>query len=286
MTLLFFAKQYANPMLVYMMRNFTKYIILIFAFTNLLACRFTFGQNPPAVKFKFDHLVLFVNDDALKDSMDNFFTPAKKLTSEHKTQGTIGYYYLFLNTYIELLFLNDSAMAISNEEKFGSEYISRWSSGGTYCPVGFGLSMIPWDTSLVKGKFTAYQSSDTPLNEYYLMSIHNKDLNQPLIYVSMPHRNYKPFQSLEEIDRRADESKREDLKTYLTHKSKVKNLTRIVLTGSCKAAKEENIRIVDDLTGIQHQYADTASLMLEFDKGKERRRVYMLNDRMKLIINY
>lgn len=61
-------------------------------------------------KLQYDHILFFVNDYALKDSLDAFFTPAEKLTTEHKSQGTIGYYYLFYNTYIELLFLADKQL--------------------------------------------------------------------------------------------------------------------------------------------------------------------------------
>ena len=155
----------------------------------------SYGQSASKTDLEFDHLVIFVNNDALKDSLDKLFTPAEKLTTEHNSQGTIGHYYLFYNTFIELLFLEDSTKALQNTENFGSNYIQRWARGDSTCPIGFGMKMSPWDTSLVGKNFHNYQSNDSPDEEYYLMSNYNTNLKQPLIYVSMPHRAYKLLSS-------------------------------------------------------------------------------------------
>lgn len=92
----------------------------------LLVGHIGYGQDTLGQNLSYDHIVLFANDYALKDSLDRIFTPAEKLTTEHKTQGTIGYYYLFYNTYIELLFLHDTTRAKLNQDDFGSDYLSRW----------------------------------------------------------------------------------------------------------------------------------------------------------------
>ena len=256
----------------------------LLAFTFLLV-HSGYGQDSLKTDLEFDHIVLFVDNVALKDSLDKLFTPAEKLTTEHKSQGTIGYYYLFYNTFIELLFLEDSAKALSNSDNFGSNYVSRWSNGEGNCPIGFGMIRSPWDTSKVNAAFHKYQSNDSPDDEYYLMSIYNRDLSQPLIYVSMPDRAYKTLKSLDEIDQRPEEI-RNDLENYVTHRSRVKNLSQINYSYSNENKTRGNTKILKDNSKIEIERAASTSLTLVFDNRRKNRKEFNLNDQTNLIIHY
>lgn len=267
------------------MINSIKYHIVSLILFILLKIPASYSQDASKTNLKFDHIVLFVNNDALKDSLDKFFTPAEKLTTEHRSQGTIGYYYLFYNTFIELLFLADSTKALQNTDYFGSDYVSRWARDEGNCPIGFGMLMSPWDTSLVNTDFHKYQSNDSPDDEYYLMSNYNNDLSQPLIYVSMPHRAYKSLKSLEEIDQRPEEI-RNDLEKYLTHSSRVKNLSQITYSFSNENRNRRNTKILKANSKIKIERADSTYLTLVFDNRRKNRKEFKLNEQTKLIINY
>lgn len=265
--------------------NSINYYIASLVLFILLAIHASCGQNYSKTNLEFDHIVFFVNNDALKDSLDKFFTPAEKLTTEHESQGTIGYYYLFYNTYLELLFLEDSTNALHNTDNFGSDYLPRWAKDDGSCPIGFGMIMSPWDTSLANKNFHKYQSSDSPDDEYYLMSNYNNDIAQPLIYVSMPYRAYKSLKSLEEIDQRPEEI-RNDLKKYLSHSSHVKNISQIIYSYPNENKNRRNMKLLEENSKIQVERADTTSLILVFDNKRKKREEFKLNEQTKLIINY
>jgi hypothetical protein len=245
----------------------------------------TYGQHTMNPKLEFDHILLFVHNHSLKDSLDEIFTPAEKLTTQHKNQGTIGYYYLFYNTYVELLFLQDSIHAQRNVENFGSDYVSRWSQNQRYCPIGFGMLMSPWDTNTQNIHFHKYPNRDSPGNEYYLMSEYNHDLSKPFIYISQPHRAYKSLETLHEIDHRPEEI-REDLRSYLTHKNQVRRISRIIYSYSTESHSEGNLKFLKENPMIVVSKSGSDSLTLEFDNGQNGQKAFMLNDHTTLIIKY
>lgn len=244
-----------------------------------------YGQDTMNPKLVFDHILLFVDNPSLKDSLNEIFTPAEKLTTQHKNQGTIGYYYLFYNTYVELLFLQDSIHAQSNIESFGSDYVSRWSKKERYCPIGFGMLMSPWDTNSQNIHFHKYPNRDSPGNEYYLMSEYNHDLSKPFIYISQPHRAYKSLETLHEIDHRPEEI-REDLRRYLTHKSGARRISSIHYSYFTESHREGNLKFIKENPMIVVSKSDSDSLTLVFDNGKNGQKAFMLNGHTTLIIKY
>lgn len=267
------------------MKKSIKYHLVGLLTLILVKAHFGFGQVDQDHKLEYDHILLFVSDHALKDSLDRIFTPAEKLTTVHKSQGTIGYYYLFYNTYIELLFLQDTTIAKANKENFGSDYLSRWIQDDSHCPIGFGMRMTLWDTSTVTTNFHKYQSSDSPDGEYYLMSKNNNDLSKPFVYVSQPHRAYESLESLKEIDERPEEI-RNDLKNYLTHRNNLKRISQIIYSHTDESKVEGNMKILQDNTIIDTEKSNSTSLTLVFDNGRNGKKELMLNDQIQLIIKY
>lgn len=267
------------------MRKTIKYHLVKLLSLILLSANFGCEQNTPEHKLEYDHILLFASDYALKDSLDNFFTPAEKLTTQHISQGTIGYYYLFYNTYIELLFLQDTVKAKLNKDNFGSDYLSRWKQDENICPVGFGMLMSPWDSNAIHVNYHKYVSSDASDGEYYLMSNFNTNLSEPFIYVSQPNRAYKSLESLEDIDERPEEI-RDDLKQYLTHKKDLKKISQIIYAYTGESKIEGNREILQESTKIDVVRSNSISLTLVFDSRKNKQKMFMLNDQVKLIIKY
>ena len=256
----------------------------LFLLVYTLSFKSSFGQTTTDAKLNFDHLLFFVSDPSIKDSLDQLFAPAEKLTTEHYHQGTIGYYYLFYNTYIELLFLEDSGRVKENSKRFGSDYLRRWSEESRCNPISFGMIMDPWDTSAIEMSYHIYQSKDAPEEEYYIMSAANRDLSQPFIYVSQPHRAHKPISSMEDIQNRPEEI-REDLRNYLTHPTQVQRLSRIIYTTPEKE-HEGNLKIIEENEAIRVEESDMTSITLLFDDGKGNSKSLMINQEVKLIIRY
>jgi hypothetical protein len=267
-----------------MVMSTLKHLLSLWA-TALLFPYYGYSQNKVAPKLEYDHILLFVDNHNLKDSLNKMFTPAAKLTTRHTQQGTTGYYYLFYNTYIELLYLTDSTKAHLNQKNFGSDYVQRWNADKSYCPIGFGMVMMPWDTVLADTGFYRYISDDSPDGDYYLMSHYNGDAGQPLIYISQPHRTYQSIQTLEDVNQRPEEI-REDLKHYLTHSSGAKTLSQIVFTSPQGNGAKGNLTMLEADQIINVESSDTPMLTLIFDGGKNNKKEFALNDRTKLIIKY
>lgn len=251
----------------------------------LLSVQTGYAQEQLNHRLEYDHILLFVNDYAIKDSLDQIFTPAEKLTTAHTSQGTVGYYYLFYNTYIELLFLQDTNNAKANEDNFGSDYLSRWKQDGNHCALGFGMLMTPWDSSAVNGNYHKYVSSDALHGEYYLMSHYNNELSEPFIYVSHPSRAYEQLASLDDIDKKPEEI-REDLRNYLTHPNGLRRISHILYSYAGDIPAEGNTKLLEASAFVDVVRSNATSLTLVFDRGTTGQKVLMLNDHIQLIIRY
>ncbi|MEM9052370.1 MAG: hypothetical protein AAGC47_09995 [Bacteroidota bacterium] len=259
-----------------------KRILLVFSFTSAVAAN---AQNVDQPKIEFDHIVLFVSDDALRDSLNQIFTPAENLTTVHENQGTTGYYYLFYNTFIELLYLTDSAKARINQNRFGSDYVARWSGKEDVSPIAFGMNMLPWDTAHAKANYHRYQSLDAAPEEYYLMSRYNGEQDSPLIYISMPNRAYQSLNSLEDIKSRPAEI-REDMRKYLTHSVAATELSKVIYSTRESAQVPENLMLLRRTSMIKVESSETEQLILVFGEGQKGSKEFWVNPDTKLIVRY
>tara|TARA_R110002050_G_scaffold263024_1_gene403410 strand:+ start:8065 stop:8865 length:801 start_codon:yes stop_codon:yes gene_type:complete len=265
--------------------NYTR--IHLTLITCLLAFASVIAQKPgQQAQLEFDHLVIFTPSKQLElELTKSLFTLAEKAGSIHKEQGTEGQYIFFYNTFIELLYLKDSSQILANEPRFGSAYSRRWKLTKNICPMGFGLNLLPFDTSSTEFKFKVYQSSDAADNEYYLMSKYNSKQAHPLVYLSMPNHAYIPYNSLNDVDQRFDEYMRADQKSYLSHPSGIKRLTEIVLTIPSSAGSKGNMALLKELEQVKIEYGDAYGLTLSFDNQAQGKEITVPCD-FNLIIKY
>lgn len=261
--------------------NFFPILLLFIPF---LKSDFSVAQaNHTKPNLHLDHFVFFVSDTSLESKLKANLNEAKLLATRHNGQGTSGKYFLFYNTYIELLYLEDSLEVIENEKRFGSPYIERWSAS-PLSHLGFGLNLIPFDTSKTSFEFHRYSIIDSPPGEYYIMPKYNEDNGQPFTYISLPHRQYQQFESLDEIDEKVEEFKRKDLKHYLSHPSGIKKLTQVTLTHHASTCSG-NLELLKNTKGITLKEGQEDWLILEFDNGIQGKEIRFQGD-VNLLINY
>lgn len=242
---------------------------------------FSFGQNNNhSAKLEFDHIVLFVSDSSLEHLLDQHLSKAKLLSTKHGIQGTYGNYYLFYNTFIELLYLDNQQIAQQNEGRFKSAYTQRWNSSESN-PFGFGLNLIPFDTTMLPYTFERYSTADSPKDEYYLMAASNRDLKQPMIYISLPWRKYQSINSLKDLEK-VEEFKREDLRNYLSHKDQLKKLTEVVLYTS---AEGNGCKMLQKTKDVSIEKSDQEFLQLTFDHHTQGKEI-VYDKQFKLVIQY
>lgn len=268
-----------------MLGSKTQFFVFLIVLGSFFGKTVLAQEAPLTSKFEFDHIVIFSQNTAIEDSLKkSILTKGDKLTTTHKNQGTLGNYYIFYNTFIEFLYLNDTLAAKGNEHLFKSDYTSRWENDGQICPFGFGLRLSPFDTSQTLFPLTAYHSLDSPRDEYYLMSEFNIDNGQPLIYISSPQRGYIAIDSLSEVDQIFDPHVSNDFKEYLTHPSEIKSLTKVIVTVP-EGANKENPELLSTLRNFEIREGKDYELFLIFDdeaQGKE----LSLKEPFELTIRY
>lgn len=258
------------------MKTFSIFFVLI----NLFFCQL---KAQTTERHQFDHILIFCSDQSLENELNKLFSPAEKLTTIHQNQGTKGKYYLFFNTFIELLYIEDSAKILANHDRFGSAYLHRWKKQSA-SQFGFGLNFSQWPNDLDSSKFHKYNSEDSPEDEFYLMSKSNLFINQPLLYWSMPKRAYKRHDNLESVKANSDPKIVNDLVAYLSHPSGIKQLTKIILQTK-EDTIGENFKILSSSNLIEIKSAERNSLTLIFDHHEQEKSMYFKGE-IELMIHF
>ena len=246
---------------------------LFFVLVAALLPSINIAQGDSEAKFEFDHFVIFTRNNNLEDGLrTNLLTQGEKLTTVHQNQGTEGHYFLLYNTFIEFLHLKDVSAAKSNTERFKSRYTERYEAKKQNCPFAIGLTLTPFDTNKTSFPLTAYHSLDSPKGEYYLMSESNTDGKQPLIYISAPNRAYHPIDSIEQVDELFEPMVQEDFRSYLSHPSGIKRLTKLVITVP-EGTQGANIDLIQELKECEVKAGKDYGLTLIFDEGKQGKEI-------------
>lgn len=234
--------------------------------------------------FTLDHVVICVTDSTLHQRLSKVLTPAEKLTTLHREQGTFGQYFLLYNTFIELLYLDNPEQAQKNESAFRSLYSQRWNPGS--CPIAIGVNIAHFDSSRSDVPFVGYTNADLPKGEYYLMASGNEDMRSPMIYASMPYKAYKHINYLEEVEQTAKPEVQEDLKQYLSHSSGIQKLTGLKVYIPEESISSENSLLIANIEGIQVVRGNGAyGLELEFDDFAQHKKL-VVQDQPRIWISY
>lgn len=222
------------------------------------------GANTSTNAPRFDHVVVLVSDPGLRDWLNERFTPAEALETVHLGQGTRGEYYLLLDSFIELLYLENAEEADANTAAFRSEYVTRWAASDA-SPFAIGLTLdhasvdaAPFDAALYRNEVAGAE---------YVMAAGNADARSPLVYATGPDRAYRCRDTIEEVELIEDVGRREAVRAYLTHPSGAGRLTRVVLTVPKGVGDSPNARLLARLPQVQVIEGDEHHLLLEFDGG-------------------
>lgn len=221
--------------------------------------------DAPSPGVRFDHLVLFAPDASLQAWLELHFTEAEALETRHDGQGTRGRYFLFLNSFLEVLTLEDEAEARRNEAAFGSDYVVRW-KGGEASPIAVGLTFDAAGFEAPPLAHHRYRADETEGG--YVMAAGNAEPRGPLVYGTGPERAYPVRSSISEVDAIEDPGRRADVRRYLTHPSGALRLTEVVLRGPAAARGSRNVDLVESLPRVSYQSATEHGLVLEFDGGR------------------
>lgn len=237
------------------------------------------------VRYEIDHLIVFVTDTTIQTEFDKIFTRADKLETRHWSQGTRGVYYLFLNSFIELLYLEDSVKASQNQERFGSEYLKRWNSNQGFSNIGFVLRMMPFDTTRINYDFDIYNSPENPQNEFYVMFSGNKEIKQPMTAITMPHRQQKVFQTVDDAITSANPEIRDDLRSYLSHQTGIRRLSGIELHTNING-EPQNIDLLSNIENVEKINNKKNKVIIIFDHNQQNETIKLKNSPVLIEVRY
>ncbi|MEM7560110.1 MAG: hypothetical protein AAF394_13400 [Planctomycetota bacterium] len=219
---------------------------------------------------RFDHVVVFAEDESLRDWLRVHLTPAEALETRHEGQGTRGRYFLFLNSFLEVLTLADAAEARSNEKAFGSPYVARWQDKNA-APVAFGLSLDTNSFASPPFGHVRYQKDEE--GGGYVMANGNVNLLAPLVYATGPDRAYPRRASMEELNTIEDAGRREEVRQYLTHSCGAKTLTQVIWRSPVSGSQGPNAELMRKFPEVTFERGLEYELVLEFDNATSGREV-------------
>lgn len=245
---------------------------LLFISCLLCFCHFTKAQIDNCGISKFDHIVFFVSDSSIEGKLDSILTIGEKLSTLHTHQGTLSHFYLFYNTFLELIYPVDTSAITMNSASLGSFYLNRWSFEGDVCRLGIGLINIPFDSTCAH--FHAYYSKDNP--GYYLMSKNNIHDSDVFLYSTDALHAYQSIESLEEFDSIVPAESVQDFKNYTIHPSGIQKLTKLIIHKP-NEAPSSNFDAISEFNMIEIKNSENFKYILEFDNKKQNRTLVVLD---------
>jgi hypothetical protein len=215
-----------------------------------------------------DHIFIVVRDSPVyADTIQAAgLTLAEQWKTPHKGQGTTGQFAFFLNTYLELLAVTDSAQV---NKKMGHEFSKRSNREPIAAsPFGFGFRQIPMDTARFPFPTRPYQAAWTGGETLY-MALSNDNLQEPIVFVEPPdfaNTEYSSLQALDTVVRFNPNAKR-----YRTHRLGIERLTSIVLTVTTPQEKwSPTLQTLNRITNIRIVVGSVPHLELVFDNARQK----------------
>jgi hypothetical protein len=249
-----------------------------FLFISCLFCiaPFAIAQKDSCGTSKFDHIVFFVSDSSIERTLGSVLNIGELLTAHHVNQGTISHFYLFYNTFLEFIYPVDTSVISLNSKNLGSDYLQRWNSNEKVCRLGIGQINIPFDSTC--SDFHTYHSKDN--SGYYLMSINNVYASDVFLYSSDTLHAHKSIESLKDYEHIIPPEFVKDFKTYTTHPSGVKKLTKLIIFKP-DLEHSSNFEAISEFEIIEIKKGEGFKYILEFDKKKQNK-ILLIEDWLEI----
>ncbi len=231
------------------------------------------------MNLEFDHVFILVGKGAKEMELFEKHGFRQAMLGKHEGQGTGARFVFFLNTLIELLYIDDDEEAINNIESFGCDYIERtgWKVNGQN-PFGIGITPKPYNFKLIPFETKYYCPKWLP-REGMQMAISNSNPKEPIVFCEPRYMEFPDFKNFDELEN----SDRDDIKKYFYHENGVARMTKFKmyvktydLSKTIQALSKHN---------MEFECAEENLLELTFDENVQKKRIDFRPD-LPLIINY
>ncbi len=216
-----------------------------------------------------DHFNIWVTDPekAKKRLMDIGFTAVPDSLSEvHHGQGTTGRYFNFLNGYLELIFVNDSAeLQENNKANPELDFTARADFGKNGAsPFSIALKMKDYDPERIPFQKVRYHQSWMKEGvAIYAAKRSKTHLNEPSVFVVYPEIVADHFETLADLQKIPEEYAfwRECFK----HPNGAQRVTRINITSTDVDRAAETIQTLNGIDILTVQRGPAHLMELYFD---------------------
>lgn len=256
-----------------------KQTILSLCFSLLTVININAQSN-----LKLDHIFILVDttNNIHQELEKAGLTHAKKWTTPHLQQGTIGEFFFFLNFYLEFLYVSNEEEATQNILNFGSDYVkrSKWKENNSF---HFGLGFVLKDsTHKIPFETHTYQAKWMGKGNALKMAKTNEDLQEPLVFVEPDIWANQIFENSTELEK----VKNTDVKNYRTNRLGIEKLTKVILIVPKKEKQfSKTLKALKAVENIEIRAGKKPLIILEFD-GNKQNKVINSATQLHLIIKY
>jgi hypothetical protein len=231
------------------------------------------------MNLKYDHVFILVGKGAKEMDLFKKHGFGQPMIGRHDGQGTGCKILFFLNTLIELLYIDNDDEAINNIESFGCDYVERtkWKDNGQN---PFGIGIVPKPNNIAQIPFkTKHYSPKWMRKEALQMALSNTNPEEPIVFCEPPIFEWSDFKNFDELEN----SDKDDIKKYFYHENGIARITKFKMY-----IKTDSLsKIIQELSkhNMDFECSEENLIELTFDENVQSKRLDFRPD-LPLIINY
>lgn len=255
--------------------NKYNYILLLITSFNLLSCHTNPKQNKTkardslAYNLEVDHLNIWVqHPEKMKQLfLDIGFTVVPdSSTSIHHGQGTSGKYFQFLNTYLELIYVQkQQEFDNNNNENTSLDFSERANfQKNNALPFGIALKQKKYNPKKIPFKTIKYHQKWMGENNHIYASEQSKNnLQEPSVFVVYPDIESETFQSMSALNKFSTDN--DYWKAFFKHPNGAEKITKITITSTDLDLKNETMRAINKIDNLTLKKGKEHLMELVFD---------------------
>lgn len=225
--------------------------VCILVFTILYGCNI----EKEASNLKVDHINIWVNnpiEGKRKLEEIGFTAIPDSLCQIHRGQGTTGRYFYFLNTYLELIFINNKEEFKKNAQKNNQlDFIERSNSPENgFSPFSIALKMENYNKEKIPFNIVEYAQDWMGENKKIYVAKNSKiKKEEPSIFVVYPEIEFDIFEDKNDLVKIPEEYS--NWREFYHHKNGVEKITMIKIYSNDLDEKSETIKTLKQIENVE-----------------------------------
>jgi hypothetical protein len=274
--------------------NIKTFSLLLVLLISLLSCKNQNNEKVVQLKtksissdLKLDHFNIWTNNPQIaKEKLIKlgFTAIPDSLSRIHYGQGTTGRYFYFLNTYLELIYVNnEEEFTTNNKANLQLDFSERANfSNNRASPFSIALKIKDYKVDKIPFAKVAYHQ-DWMLENANIYAAKNSKLNlmEPSLFVVYPEIETDEFETFDDLIRIPEEYA--VWRTFFKHQNGAKTITNIKITSTDLDVQTASIKALNNLKNVSVKKGKTHLMEVYFDHQKQEKK-FDLRPEIPLII--